>query len=389
MRRERHVFSSESVGMGHPDKVADQISDAVLDAVLADDPDGHVACETLVTTGLIFVTGEITTSAYADIPKIARETVREIGYTDPTMGFDYQSCAVITSIHEQSPDISQGVAEGQGLHKEQGAGDQGLMFGYACRETPQYMPMPIMLAHQIMRRCAEARFTGEIPYLRPDGKCQVTVEYQGNKALRVHTVVLSHQHQPDVKYETLRKDFIEKIIQKAIPAKLLDSRTVYHINPTGRFVIGGPAGDTGLTGRKIVVDTYGGYGHHGGGCFSGKDPTKVDRTASYAARHAAKNVVAAGLADRCEVQLAYAIGIAEPVSSLIDCEGTAKIPPKKIHDIVFKHLDFRPKAMIERLELARPIYKETARYGHFGWEGPGYTWELLDYVDAFKKEAGL
>jgi len=335
------------------------------------------------------VAGEVTTTAYADVPSIIRETIKEIGYTDPTLGFDYQSCGVLTSIHEQSPDISQGVTEGAGLHKEQGAGDQGMMFGYACNETPEYMPMPIMLAHRIMRRLAEARFSGELPYLRPDGKCQVTVAYDGHKVVRVQTIVVSTQHGPEVPYERLHNDIIEKVIKKVVPIKLLDSGTIYHINPTGRFVIGGPAGDTGVTGRKIVVDTYGGYGHHGGGAFSGKDPSKVDRSASYAARHCAKNIVASGMADKCEVQLAYAIGVADPVSVLIDCENTAKVPPRKIHDIVVKHLDFRPKAIIQRLDLCRPIYKQTARYGHFGCEGPGYTWERLDFADVFRKEAGL
>lgn len=389
MRRERHLFTSESVAMGHPDKVADQISDAILDAIIADDPDGRVAVETLVTTGLVFCAGEVTTSAFADVPEVARQAIKEIGYTDPTMGFDYESCAVITSIHEQSPDISQGVTEGEGLHKEMGAGDQGIMFGFACNETPQYMPMPIMLAHQLMENLAEERLSGKIPWLRPDGKSQVTVEYDGHKPLKVHTVVLSAQHTEEVKYEQIYKDIVEKVVNKTIPAEYMDNNTIYHINPTGRFCVGGPTGDTGLTGRKIIVDTYGGEGHHGGGAFSGKDPSKVDRSASYAARHCAKNIVASGMADRCEAQLAYAIGVAEPVSMFIDCFGTEKIAPEKILDIVQKHLDFRPRAMIERLKLQRPIYRETARHGHFGWSGDGYTWEELDMVDTFRKEAGL
>ncbi len=389
MRREKHLFTSESVAMGHPDKVADQISDAILDDIIADDPDARVAVETLVTTGLIFCAGEVTTSAYADIPAVAREAVKQIGYNDPKMGFDYESCAVITSIHEQSPDISQGVTEGVGLHKEQGAGDQGIMFGFACNETPQYMPMPIMLSHQLMENLADMRLSGKIPWLRPDGKSQVTVEYDGHKPLKVHTVVLSAQHTEEVEYETIYTDILEKVIKKTIPAEYMDDETIFHINPTGRFCIGGPSGDTGLTGRKIIVDTYGGEGHHGGGAFSGKDPSKVDRSASYAARHCAKNVVASGLAERCEVQLAYAIGVADPVSMFIDCFGTEKIPPEKILDIVQKHLDFRPRAMIERLKLQRPIYRETARHGHFGWHGDGYTWEELDMVDAFRKEAKL
>jgi len=389
MKSERHLFTSESVAMGHPDKVADQISDAVLDAILADDPFGRVACETLVTTGLVFVAGEITTAAYVDIPTVARETIREVGYTDPTIGFDADSCAVITSVHEQSPDISVGVTEGEGLYKEQGAGDQGLMFGYACNETPTLMPLPIMLAHQLMENLADARLSGKLPFLRPDGKCQVTVEYDGQRPLRVHTVVLSTQHTQEVPYRRLRERVISQVVKKTIPEDLLDAKTIYHINPTGRFVIGGPHGDTGLTGRKIIVDTYGGYGSHGGGAFSGKDPTKVDRTASYAARHAAKNVVAAGLADRCEVQLAYAIGVAEPVSVLVDCQGTEKIPSRRISDLLQKHLDFRPRPMIERLDLRRPIYKEVARHGHFGWERSEYTWERRDLADTLRKEAGL
>ena len=389
MKREKHLFTSESVAMGHPDKVADQISDAVLDAIIAQDPNCRVACETLVTTGLAFLAGEITTTAYVDIPNVARDTIREIGYNDPTIGFAADTCAVITAIHEQSPDISQGVTEGQGLHAEQGAGDQGLMFGFACNETPELMPLPIMLAHQLMENMANLRFSGEVAFLQPDGKCQVTIEYQGHKPLRVHTVVLSTQHKADVDHDTLERELIEKLIKKTIPAKLLDGKTIYHINPTGRFVVGGPHGDTGLTGRKIIVDTYGGHGGHGGGAFSGKDPSKVDRTASYAARHAAKNVVAAGLADRCEVQLAYAIGVADPVSVLIDCEGTNKIAPRKISDLLQKHLDFRPKQMIERLNLRRPIFKKTARHGHFGWEKPDYTWEFRDAADALRKDAGL
>jgi S-adenosylmethionine synthetase len=349
MKKGRHLFTSESVSMGHPDKVADQISDAVLDAMLGQDPMSRVACETLVTTGVAFVAGEFTTKANVNISDIVRNTIKEIGYIDASMGFDYNSCAVITSIGKQSSDISQGVTEGEGLHKEQGAGDQGMMFGYACNDTPELMPLPIMLAHRIIIKLAELRQNGTLKYLRPDAKSQVTVEYEDHKPIRVHTVVISTQHAPDVKYETLKADMIEKIAKQVIPANLLDSKTIYHINPTGRFVIGGPQGDCGLTGRKIIVDTYGGWGRHGGGAFSGKDPTKVDRSACYAARHIAKNVVASGLADRCEAQVAYAIGVAKPLAIHITTEGTGKIPDEKLTQICEKVFDMTPKGIIDRL----------------------------------------
>ena len=389
MKKGRHLFTSESVSMGHPDKVADQISDAVLDAMLEQDPMSRVACETLVTTGVAFVAGEFTSKANVNIPDIVRNTIKEIGYIDAAMGFDYNSCAVITSIGKQSPDISQGVTEGEGLHKEQGAGDQGMMFGYACNETPELMPLPIMLAHRIIIKHAELRQKGVLKYLRPDAKSQVTVEYQDHTPVRVHTVVISTQHDPDVKHNTLKEDMIEKVAKQVIPANLLDSETIYHINPTGRFVIGGPQGDCGLTGRKIIVDTYGGWGRHGGGAFSGKDPTKVDRSACYAARHVAKNVVASGLADRCEAQVAYAIGIAKPLAIHISTEGTGKIPDEKLTQICEKVFDMTPKGIIDRLKLRRPIYKITARHGHFGRSEDTFTWEKTDMVDALRKAAGV
>ena len=389
MKKGRHLFTSESVSMGHPDKVADQISDAVLDAMLEQDPMSRVACETLVTTGVAFVAGEFTTKANVNVSDIVRNTIKEIGYTEASMGFDYNSCAVITSIGKQSPDISQGVTEGEGLHKEQGAGDQGMMFGYACNDTPELMPLPIMLAHRIIIRHAELRQNGTLKYLRPDAKSQVTVEYEDHKPIRVHTVVISTQHAPDVKYETIKADMVEKIAKQVIPANLLDSKTIYHINPTGRFVIGGPQGDCGLTGRKIIVDTYGGWGRHGGGAFSGKDPTKVDRSACYAARHIAKNVVASGLADRCEAQVAYAIGVAKPLAIHITTEGTGKIPDEKLTQICEKVFDMTPRGIIDRLKLRRPIYKITARHGHFGRTEDSFTWEKTDMVDALRKAAGV
>lgn len=385
-----HLFTSESVTMGHPDKVADQISDAVLDALLAQDPNSRVACETLVATGMAVIAGEVTSSAQISIPDIVRQTVREIGYTDPNIGFDADNCAVLVALNKQSPDISQGVTEGQGLHKEQGAGDQGLMFGFACTETPDLMPMPIYLAHRITDRLAKMRQTGKMPWLRPDGKSQVTVEYGNDgKPKRIHTVVVSTQHTEDISHREIKKQVIENIILPVLPKKLVDKKIIYHVNPTGRFVVGGPKGDSGLTGRKIIVDTYGGRGSHGGGAFSGKDPSKVDRSASYMARYVAKNIVAAGLADACEVQLSYAIGVAEPISVLVDTEGTAKVSETLIEDLVKKMFPLTPKGMINHLKLKRPIYKETARNGHFGRRHPDFTWENTDMADKLRKAAGL
>jgi S-adenosylmethionine synthetase len=375
--------------MGHPDKVSDHISDAVLDAMLKQDKKSRVACETMVTTGLVVVAGEITSKAVVDIPSVVRNTIKEIGYTEPEMGFDYENCAVVVALDKQSPDISQGVTEGAGLHKEQGAGDQGLMFGFACKETAQLMPMPIHLAHTITNRLAKLRKNKKLPWLRPDGKSQVTVEYENNKPKRIHTVVVSTQHSPAVSYKKLRKQIIEQIILPVLPKKLVDKNIIYHIHPTGRFVTGGPKVDCGLTGRKIIVDTYGGRGSHGGGAFSGKDPSKVDRTASYMARYIAKNVVAAGLADACEVQLSYAIGVAEPISVLIDTEGTAKIAEEKISLIVRRLFPLTPKRMINHLNLARPIYAQTSHGGHFGRNLPNFNWEKTDMVKKLRKAAGL
>jgi S-adenosylmethionine synthetase len=377
----RHLFTSESVTEGHPDKIADQISDAVLDAILEQDPMGRVACETLVTTGMAFVAGEITTSAYVDIPRIARETIRGIGYTDAAFGFDWQTCAVLTSIDEQSPDIKLGV-------DREGAGDQGMMFGYATSETPERMPMPILLAHRIVRRLADLRRDGTLPFLRPDGKSQVTVEYEGTRPVRIHTVVLSAQHDDLISQDELKTRLVRDVITPSLPAELLDSdRITYYVNPTGRFVVGGPQGDTGLTGRKCIVDTYGGVGSHGGGAFSGKDPTKVDRSASYAARWIAKNVVEAGLAARCEVQLAYAIGVAEPVSLRVETGhgGGGAVAEPRLTEALRRLVDLRPRAIIERLELRRPIYRRTAAYGHFGRSEEGFTWERTDLVDDLKR----
>jgi len=387
--KSRKLFTSESVTMGHPDKTADQISDAVLDEVMRQDPFGRVACETLLTTGLCLVAGEMTTTAYIDIAGTARQTIKEIGYTDPTMGFDYQSCSVLVSIHEQSPDIAQGVLEGEGLHKEQGAGDQGIMFGFACDETPELMPMTIHFAHRLVERLAEVRQTGEVDFLRPDGKSQVTVEYNGDVPVRVHTIVLSAQHRDGVPYEKIKKDLIKKVVKAVIPSKYLDDNVIYHVNPTGRFVMGGPAADTGLTGRKIIVDTYGGRGSHGGGAFSGKDPTKVDRSASYMARHIAKNIVASGIAKRAEVQLGYAIGIAEPISIMIDTEGTGKLSNGRLEKLVRDNFPLTPKGIINYLNLRRPIYKETARHGHFGRVGENFTWEKTDRVADLRKAAKM
>jgi S-adenosylmethionine synthetase len=385
----KYLFTSESVTMGHPDKVADHISDAILDAMLAQDPKSRVACETMVTTGLVMVAGEITTKAIVDVPTVVRDTIRKIGYTDPAMGFDCENCNVMVTLDKQSQDISQGVTKGTGLHKEQGAGDQGLMFGYACKETSALMPMPIQLAHAITNRLAKLRQNKTLPWLRPDGKSQVTVEYENSKPKRIHTVIVSTQHSPSVPYRTLRKQIIEKVILPVLPKRLVDKNIIYHINPTGRFVIGGPKGDCGLTGRKIIVDTYGGRGSHGGGCFSGKDPTKVDRTASYMARYIAKNVVAAGLADACEVQLSYAIGVAKPISVFIDTERTARISEKKLSEIVRKLFPLTPREMIVYLKLARPIYAETSHGGHFGRNLPNFTWEKTDMATKLRKTAGL
>ncbi|MFH2012549.1 MAG: methionine adenosyltransferase [Pseudomonadota bacterium] len=387
MSMSRFLFTSESVTEGHPDKIADQISDSVLDAIIEQDPKGRVACETMVTTGIAIIAGEITTSCYVDIPQIVRETIREIGYNDSSMGFDWETCAVITSIDQQSPDIALGVNSFDG--KEQGAGDQGLMFGYACDETPEFMPMPIAYAHKLTKRMARVRKEGILDFLRPDGKSQVTIEYVDDKPVRVDTVVISSQHTPDVKYQILIEGIIEEVIKKVFPKDLLDEKTKYYINPTGRFVVGGPQGDCGLTGRKIIVDTYGGQGSHGGGCFSGKDPSKVDRSASYMARYVAKNLVAAGLARRCEVQLAYAIGVAEPVSVMINTNGTSVISPDKIAEIVKENFSLKPAGIIKSLDLLRPIYKKTSCYGHFGRMDPDFSWEKTDKVDTLKKAAGI
>lgn len=387
--RSGHLFTSESVTMGHPDKIADQISDAVLDAMIAQDKYSRVACETMVKNSMVMVAGEITSQAKVSIPDVVRQTIKDIGYTDPEMGFDYKSCAVVTNIDKQSLDISQGVTKGQGLHKEQGAGDQGIMFGFACKETRTLMPLPIYLAHRLVEKLATVRQNGRLGWLRPDGKSQVTVEYENEKPVRVHTVVISTQHAPQVSYKKIRREVIDKVIKPVIPTRLLNKDTIYHINPTGRFVIGGPHGDCGLTGRKIIVDTYGGRGCHGGGAFSGKDPSKVDRSASYMARYIAKNIVAASLADCCEVQISYAIGVADPISVLVDTEGTAKISEDRIAKLVRKHFPLRPRGMIEYLKLLRPIYLATARHGHFGRELPNFTWEKTDKAALLRREAGL
>jgi len=378
-----YLFTSESVTEGHPDKIADQISDAVLDAFLAQDPMSRVACETLLTTGLIIVAGEITSKGRVEIDELARKTVSEIGYTRAKFGFDAETCGVITAVHRQSPDISMGVDTG-------GAGDQGLMFGYACDETPEFMPLTISLAHKITKQLSDVRKKGVLPYLRPDGKSQVTVEYKQGKPHKIHAVVVSSQHSADVEQKQIRADIIEKVIKPVLPKDLLDEKTIiYHINPTGKFVVGGPMGDTGLTGRKIIVDTYGGVGSHGGGAFSGKDPSKVDRSAAYMVRYIAKNIVAAGIASECEVQLAYAIGVPEPVSVHVDDFGTGKVPHDKLVDMIRKNFDMTPKGIIQTLDLRRPIYRKTAAYGHFGRNEPEFTWERTDKAATLKKEAGL
>jgi S-adenosylmethionine synthetase len=382
MARGRHLFTSESVTEGHPDKIADQISDGVLDAILAQDPVARVACETLVTTGLAIIAGEITTSCYVDFQKIVRNVIKDVGYTRAKYGFDYETCSVLSSIHEQSRDIGQGVDTG-------GAGDQGLMFGFACTETPELMPLPIMLAHKLVRGLSQARRDGVLDYLRPDGKSQVTIEYDGTRPVRVDAVVLSTQHSPTVTHDTIREDLIERIISSVIPAEMMDKKTKVYVNPTGRFVTGGPHGDAGVTGRKIIVDTYGGAAPHGGGAFSGKDPTKVDRSASYMARHIAKNLVAAGLAERALVQLAYAIGVADPVSVLVDTSGTGRVSDDQLVDLVRGHFQLTPRGIIESLDLRRPIYRKTAAFGHFGRTEPEFTWERTDKAAALRAAAGL
>ncbi len=394
----RKLFTSESVTEGHPDKIADQISDSVLDAILEQDPMGRVACETMVTTGLVLVSGEITTDCYVDIPRLVRNTIREIGYTRAKYGFDCETCAVITSLDEQSGDIAMGVNKAYEAKKGEmsdaeveaiGAGDQGMMFGYASNETDALMPMPIYLAHKMAQRLTEVRKNGTLEYLRPDGKTQVTIEYEDNKPVRIDTVVVSTQHHPDVERAALERDIIEQVIKASVPENMLDDDTCFFINPTGRFVVGGPQGDCGLTGRKIIVDTYGGMARHGGGAFSGKDPTKVDRSACYAARYVAKNIVAAGIADRCEIQVAYAIGVAQPVSVSVDTFGTGRISDEKIIELITKNFDLRPAAIIRDLNLRRPIYRKTASYGHFGRPDPDFTWEKTDRAEELRKQAGL
>ncbi len=385
MKTSNFLFTSESVTEGHPDKVADQISDHILDKMLEQDKKSRVACETLVTTGMAIIAGEITTEAYVHLPEVVRDTIKDIGYKNSSMGFDWETCAVISTIDKQSADIAIGVNDGDGLFKEQGAGDQGLMFGYACKDTSTLMPMPIYLAHGLTARLAHVRKSGQLPWLRPDGKSQVTVEYVDGKPFRVHTVVIAAQHSPDVDYDTLREAVVEKVIMDVVPKEMVDENTQYFINTTGRFVIGGPLGDCGLTGRKIIMDTYGGFGYHGGGAFSGKDPSKVDRSASYMCRYIAKNIVAAGLAEKCEIQVAYTIGRALPVSVLVGAYSTGVLSSQELTEIVKKEFDLRPAAIIERLDLLRPIYKKTCNYGHFGRELPEFTWEKADMVETLKR----
>jgi S-adenosylmethionine synthetase len=383
------IFTSESVSEGHPDKVADQISDAVLDAIFTQDTKSRVACETLITTGMVVIAGEITTNAVIDMAAVTRNTIKDIGYNDSAMGFDWETCAVLTTIDKQSPDISIGVTEGEGMFKDQGAGDQGIMFGYACNETAELMPMPILLAHRLVESLSRVRKSGELSFLRPDSKSQVSIRYENDKPVYVDTIVISSQHTPEVSYKDIKEGIIETVVKKIIPSKLMDEKTKILINPTGRFVIGGPMGDCGLTGRKIIVDTYGGMGRHGGGAFSGKDPSKVDRSAAYMGRYVAKNLVAAGLCDKCELQTAYAIGVSEPVSVMVNTFGTAKIPESKIVEIVKRTFDLRPRAIIEQLDLLKPIYKATAAYGHFGRELPDFTWEKTDKASIIKELAGI
>ncbi|RLC04013.1 MAG: methionine adenosyltransferase [Deltaproteobacteria bacterium] len=387
--KQSFMFTSESVTEGHPDKVADAISDGILDAIMAEDKKCRVACETLVTTGLAMVAGEITTDCYVDIPNVVRNTIKDIGYNSSSMGFDWQTCSVITSIDQQSIDIAQGVDEGEGLYKEQGAGDQGSMFGFATNETPELMPMPLIYAHKLAKRLTQVRKNGALDFLRPDGKSQVTIEYVNGRPKRVDTVVVSSQHSPDVSYGDLKSAIIKEVIKKVIPEEMIDGDTKFFVNPTGRFVVGGPMGDCGVTGRKIIVDTYGGQGSHGGGCFSGKDPSKVDRSASYMGRYVAKNLVASGIADKCEVQVAYAIGVAQPVSLLVDFMGTGKISETKAVEIVKNVFDLRPAAIIETLDLLRPIYRKTSSYGHFGRKDPDFYWERTDKAEQIKELAGI
>ncbi len=389
MKSQNYLFTSESVSEGHPDKVADQISDSILDALLEQDKYSRVGCETLVTTGMVLVAGEITTSAWVDMPEIARNRIKEIGYNSSDMGFDWQSCAIMTSIDKQSADIAMGVDEGTGVDLEQGAGDQGLMFGYACTDTDDFMPMPIYYAHLLTKKQSEVRKAGNLPWLRPDAKSQVTVQYENGSPKRIDAVVLSTQHSPDVSYDDLKEGIMEEIIKPILPAEMLDGDTNYLINPTGRFVIGGPVGDCGVTGRKIIVDTYGGKGYHGGGAFSGKDPSKVDRSSSYMGRYIAKNIVAAGIAKEIDVQVAYAIGIAQPVSVNVNSFGTGVISDEKINEIIKSYFDLRPKAIIQHLDLLRPIYTATASYGHFGRPEPEFTWEKIDKIDELRDAAGL